>query len=186
MFLNVKFFVSNDEISKTWIGNFTSNIISQICFAKRWDYGNPDYDIFHQAVTNIMIDSEVLGLADFLPILNYIPSIKTKRKENKKNIAHIRNFFRTIIDTKVNENTDGIFEGLDIVDDYLNTHNNLNEEKIENLVDICYDLLFAGTDTTSSTIGFILVHLINNKQYQNEMYEEIDRVLQGKVSFMLK
>ena len=86
----------------------------------------------------------------------------------------------------MNENIDGIFEGLDIVDDYFNTHNNFTEEKIENLVDICYDLFFAGTDTTASTIGFILVHLINNKQCQNEMYKEIDRVLQGKVSFMLK
>ena len=35
---------------KDVLGNYTSNVISQICFAKRWDYGDPDYAKFHESI----------------------------------------------------------------------------------------------------------------------------------------
>eukprot|EP00092_Neocalanus_flemingeri_P040169 GFUD01043755.1.p1 GENE.GFUD01043755.1~~GFUD01043755.1.p1 ORF type:complete len:487 (-),score=103.82 GFUD01043755.1:69-1529(-) len=162
------------------LGNYTSNVISQICFARRWDYGDPAYAKFHQAIMKITILSEVLGLVDFVPILGYLPNFKTKSIENFENVDYIRNFFRKIIDTKRKENTDGIFDGFDIVDDYLNTHKDMTNEETENLVDICQDLFFAGTDTTSATLGFAIIHLINNPKFQDDFFDEIDQVLKGR------
>jgi len=164
-----------------FLGNYTSNVISHICFSKRWDYGDPDYAKFHNALTKIQVLSEVLGLVDFIPILGYLPKIKTLSKDNDENVGYIRDFFKNLIETKIMENTDGNFEGFDIVDDYLNTHRDMmTAEETENLVDICHDLFFAGTDTTSATLGFAIIHLINNPKFQDEFFKEIDRVLHGR------
>jgi cytochrome P450 family 2 subfamily F len=165
---------------KDVLGNYTSNVVAQVCFEKRWDYGDEDYAKFHQAIEKIQVLSEVLGLVDFVPVLGYLPKIKTMSDENYVSVAYIRNFFRKIIETKRKENTDGIFEGSDIVDDYLNTHKEINDEESENLVDICHDLFFAGTDTTSATLGFAVIHLINKPQFQDEFFAQIDKVLKGR------
>ena len=68
--LLISYIEANNPVDpKDVLGNYTSNVISQICFARRWDYGDPDYATFHHAIMKIQILSEVLGLVDFLHIL---------------------------------------------------------------------------------------------------------------------
>ena len=64
---------------------------------------------------------------------------------------------------KRGDNIDGQFEGHDIVDDYMNMNKEWNSDHSENLVDICRDLFIAGTDTTSATLSFAILHMLREK-----------------------
>ena len=42
------------------------------------------------------------------------------------------------------------------------------------------DIFVAGSETTSYSLGFALLHMIDNPDVQAKVQEEIDRVLQGR------
>uniref|UniRef100_A0A6B2LCW6 Cytochrome P450 n=1 Tax=Arcella intermedia TaxID=1963864 RepID=A0A6B2LCW6_9EUKA len=58
-----------------------------------------------------------------------------------------------------------------------NEDGELNPEN--QVVDECVTFIFAGEDTTASTLSWIMYHLSLNPHIQKIMQEEIDRVLQG-------
>ena len=57
-------------------------MVSQVCFERRWDYGDQEYAIFHKAIEKIMTLNEVLGLVDFLPMLGFVPKRRAMSVEN--------------------------------------------------------------------------------------------------------
>merc|ERR1712173_101390 len=133
------------------------------------------------AMDGILELSEVLFLVDYFPVLNLLPMIKSKSMENDRNIAIIQNSIKKIIEEKQN-NTDGTpdTDVSDIVDDYIKTHKEFSHEESKNLVELCHDLYFGGVDTASSTTAFAVIHLLNNPEIEEELFEQITDVLQGR------
>ncbi|KAN0015207.1 hypothetical protein ACTFIU_001533 [Dictyostelium citrinum] len=59
----------------------------------------------------------------------------------------------------------------------------LNDEKqIENIVNICIQFLMAGTDTTGSTIQWIILKLVNNPEYQELIYQELKKLDKSEIT----
>ena len=165
------------------LGNYSSNIFMMMCFSKRWSYDDPEYDIFHHSVARYVKIASLLTLGDMLPALNYLPPMRRLNEECFKLVGNVRNYYKDYIDEKLK--SEDTSDGFDIVSDYIRIHKAFDEKERENLLDICHDLFIAGTDTTAATIGFILIHLINHPNIQEELYDELDTVLQGRDPAML-
>ena len=160
------------------LGNYTSNNFMMMCFSKRWDYDDPQYDTFHNSVARYLQISVLLTVGDMVPSLYYLPPMKRLYNECFELIGTIRNFYEKYIDEKLNSGD--TTEGFDIISDYLRIHTDFNAEERENLLNICQGLFVAGTDTTAATIGFALIHLIHHPDIQEELFNELDTVLQGR------
>ncbi|KAK1896913.1 Cytochrome P450 2J2 [Dissostichus eleginoides] len=69
----------------------------------------------------------------------------------------------------------------DYIDSFLieEKHNRNSELRFDddNLVLCCLDLFLAGSETTSKTLQWGLIYLINNAQIQDKVHAEIDRVI---------
>jgi len=165
------------------LGNYSSNIFMMMCFSKRWNYDDPEYDIFHHSVARYVKIASILTLGDMLPALNYLPPMRRLNEECFKLVGNVRNYYEDYINEKLK--SEDTSDGFDIVSDYIRIHKAFDEKERENLLDICHDLFIAGTDTTAATIGFILIHLINHPNIQEELYDELDTVLQGRDPAML-
>ena len=160
------------------LGNYTSNNFMMMCFSKRWDYDDPQYDTFHNSVARYLQISVLLTVGDMVPSLYYLPPMKRLYNECFELIGTIRNFYEKYIDEKLN--CGDTTEDLDIMSDYLRIHKDFNDDERENLVDICQGLFNSGTDSSAATIGYALIHLIHHPEIQEELYYELDTVLQGR------
>ena len=67
---------------------------------------------------------------------------------------------------------------------YLQAHATMDEKEIDNLVDLYQDMFLTGTDTTSTTLNYVIVHLLNNPSWQEELFHEIKIAFQGGVPSM--
>jgi len=162
------------------LGNFATNVVSQVVFARRWEYGDHEYDKLIDAVHRNLGYVAPLSNLDIFPLLGVFPKFKNMLAENEKARDEVSNIFRKIIREKRGDNIDGQFEGHDIVDDYMNMNKEWNSEHSENLVDICRDLFIAGTDTTSATLSFAILHMLRNPEFQKEFHEQVYKVLGGR------
>ena len=87
-----------------------------------------------------------------------------------------------MIETQIAERNS--VENDDFIKAFLQTHETMDEEEISNLVDLCQDMFITGTYTTSSTMNFVIVHLLNNPSWQEELFHEIPTAFQGGVPSM--
>ena len=158
--------------------NFTSNTVMTMCFGKRWEYEDPRYKAFAHDLSRILRNTGLNMLVDFNPVLGYLPAFKKANKETTESVKHIRMQFEEIIKERVNG--DDTEEHDDIISEYIGIHKVLDEDHMKNIVDICHDLFFAGSDTTAATTGFALIHLVTQPAWQAEVAEELERVLEGR------
>ena len=61
--------------------NFTSNTIMTMCFGKRWDYTDKNYEDFSKAMEKIVETTPPLFLEDLVPFFGYLPSTKKPREK---------------------------------------------------------------------------------------------------------
>jgi cytochrome-b5 reductase len=66
-------------------------------------------------------------------------------------------------------------EGFDMVDDKGKTVRQFLTD--DQITVICFDTIFASTDTTALTNEWAIFHLINNPEVQRKLHEELDRVV---------
>ena len=166
----------------TTLTNFTSNNIMRMMFSQRWQYGDADFEVFTNHLEILHANSPVLMLKDLVPMSRHLPYVKQVAKEVSKAVGHVRNFFWHIIEKQIAEK-DSV-ESDNFTDAYLQTHETMDEKEISNLVDICQDMFLAGTDTTSATLNFIIIHLLNDPSWQEELFHEITAAFQEGVPSM--
>ena len=62
------------------LANYTSNNVMRMVAGQRWQYGDPDYREFINAINNVIENLQVLMLEDMVPMFRYLPDLK-KGKE---------------------------------------------------------------------------------------------------------
>ena len=117
------------------LGNYTSNNFMMMCFSKRWDYDDPEYDTFHYSVARYLEIAPILAVGDMVPALYYLPPMKRLHEECFRLIENIRGYYEKYIDEKLR--SEETAEGFDIVSDYLRLHKDFNGKERKNLLDIC-------------------------------------------------
>ena len=166
----------------TTLANFTSNNIMRMMFRQRWKYGDPANKVFIDAINTITTKMPVVMLEDFVAMFRHLPNVKKAKKDTKEALGTIRNLFREKIEKRISE--EGSVENDDFTNSYLQTHETMDEEEISTLVDLCQDAFIGGTETTSATLNFVIVHLLNNPSWQEELFQEISTTLGGGVPSM--
>ena len=166
----------------TTLANFTSNNIMRMMFRQRWDYGDPANEVFINAINTITTETPVLMLEDFVAVFRHLPNVKKAKQNIKEALGLLRYLFRNKIEKRIAEQ--GSVENDDFTSSYLEAHEKMNEEEINTLVDLCQDVFIGGTETTSATSNFAIVHLLNNPSWQEELFEEISINLKGGVPSM--
>ena len=116
-------------------------------------------------------------LEDLVPMFRYLPEVRKAKKEANEAMAHVRSLFRQIIEKRMAE-THSV-ENEDFIQSYIQAHEEMEEIQVVELIDLCQTAFSAGTETTSATLNFAIVHLLNNPAWQEELFQEVSAVLKG-------
>ncbi|KAK7129358.1 hypothetical protein R3I94_017536 [Phoxinus phoxinus] len=159
--------------------NAASNIICSIVFGDRFDYDDKRFSYLLKMLNeNLMLAGSPAGqFFNLVPFIKHFPGPHQKVKQNANEVL---GFIRKQVEE--HKQTLDPDSPRDFIDAYLleiekqksNEDSTFHEE---NLVISAADLFQAGTNTTSTTIRWGLIFLIQNPDVQERCHEEIVRVL---------
>ncbi|XP_006879804.1 PREDICTED: cytochrome P450 2J2-like [Elephantulus edwardii] len=161
------------------INNAVSNIICSITFGERFEYEDARF----QELLKLLDEAICLEARLCCHLYNSFPSIMYFLPgSHQKLIQHwgkLKLFVSHVIENhKKDWNPD---EPRDFIDAYLTemtkTDNATSSFDEENLVCSTLDLFLAGTETTSTTLRWALLHMAMNPEIQEKVQAEIDSVL---------
>ncbi|KYQ94047.1 cytochrome P450 family protein [Tieghemostelium lacteum] len=163
--------------------NFTLNVIMLILYSDRSDYHQDgSQNIVIDAVNYVEKELSVGNMADLFPILK--PFFKNSRNNLKSALGRVWDFSeksiechrKALLETgKIKDMMDIMLSEIDkMPSDQASFYNN------EGLVKVCSDLLISGTETSASTMSWLLVFLVNNPNIQQKIRAELRQVLQDE------
>ncbi|RXN08242.1 cytochrome P450 2B4-like isoform X1 [Labeo rohita] len=161
------------------IQNAVSNIICSIVFGDRFDYDNKRFSYLLKILNEnfMLVGSPVGQIFNLAPFIKHFPG---PHQKVMRNATELLGFIQD--EVKEHKETLDPDSPRDFIDAYLleiekqksNKDSTFHEE---NMVMSTADLFLAGTDTTSTTIRWGLIFLIQNPDVQERCHEEIVRVL---------
>ncbi|XP_060638766.2 cytochrome P450 2C20-like [Anolis sagrei] len=159
----------------------TANVISHILLGERFDYHDEEYlQTLKQLIDGTRLESSVSGqLYNFFPrIMDYLPG---EHQNLFKNLYGVQAFIARKVEEreKTSDHTD---VPQNFVDAFLlkmeQEKDNPNTEFTkENLMMTIYDLFIAGTETSSTTMRYFFMTLVEHPEVQAKIHDEIDRVI---------
>ncbi|XP_019474274.1 cytochrome P450 2J2-like isoform X3 [Meleagris gallopavo] len=159
------------------INNAVSNIICSVTFGNRFEYHDEDF----QSLLRMMDETVTLQGKIMSQLYNAFPSIMKylpgSHQTIFKNWKLMKNFVCNVI-SKHKEDLNPS-ESRDFIDSYLQemAKHNGSDFCEDNLVACTLDLLFAGTETTSTTIRWALLYMAMYPEIQARVQAEIDAVI---------
>ncbi|XP_055350214.1 cytochrome P450 2C3-like isoform X2 [Paramacrobiotus metropolitanus] len=168
-----------------------SNLICATAFGKRYNYDDEDFRALlrneHQCEEQL---SEMSAL-DVFPILRFVPPFR-KVYQRRMNVVQIRreHMQRVIDDTRSSDNKDG--QRLDYVNLYLEERKRQQGEGAdttftdEQLLRCVSDLFGAGTMTTTSSILFGLLLMVENPEVVRTVHAELDTIAERNEQILVK
>ncbi|XP_067369543.1 cytochrome P450 2J2-like isoform X2 [Channa argus] len=160
------------------LNNAVANIICQIVFGRRFDYSDHSFQSMLKNLTEMAyLEGSIWALLyDAFPaFMKHLPGPHNDIFSNSKCLkASIRaEIERHKLDLDPSNPQD-------YIDTFLLEEKNRKSElgfEESNLVLCCVDLFLAGSETTSKTLQWGLVYLIQNPHIQEKVHAEIDRVI---------
>ncbi|XP_041346850.1 cytochrome P450 2J4-like [Gigantopelta aegis] len=162
------------------VHNAVSNIICTLVFGKRFQYNDPKFVKLLKVVAE---DISVSPLADFMPLLRFVPGDLLKINRTIKNAEMVeREFIIPAIDEHLEHYDD------DNIHDFISAY--IKEMKImeslgetntsmdrENLRIAITDLFLAGSETTGSAIRWFLLCILHFPEIQDKCFTDINRIV---------
>ncbi|XP_009577081.1 PREDICTED: cytochrome P450 2J2-like [Fulmarus glacialis] len=165
------------------INNSVSNVICSIIFGNRFDFHDEEFQKLLQLIDETVklhgtITSQVQPFChqrSFPSIMNFLPGSHQTILKNWR-------LLKSFVKEKVNKHKEdwNRSESRDFIDSYLQEIAKDNGDgtfQEENLVACTLDLLFAGTETTSTTIRWALLYMAIYPEIQARVQAEIDAVI---------
>ncbi|XP_058553267.1 cytochrome P450 2C21-like [Neofelis nebulosa] len=155
------------------------NVICSVVFQNRFEYDDKKFSIlinyFHE---NLLISSNSwIQLCNAFPLLIHFPGCHNVLLKN------IANQCRFIVE-KIKEHQESLdlSNPRDFIDYFLikiekEKHNKQSEFTMDNLIVTVWDVISAGTETTSTTLRYGLLLLLKHPEVTAKVQEEIDRVV---------
>nr|XP_003225962.1 PREDICTED: cytochrome P450 2C19 [Anolis carolinensis] len=162
----------------------TGNVISHILLGDRFDYQDKEYlRIINILTYGFRMESSLVGQLYnmFHWIIDYFPGPHLKILEEAFSI-------QGFINQKIEEHVK-TFDATDVPRDFIEAfllkmeqekNNPKTEFTTENLTMTINDLFVAGMETTSTTLRFILMLLLEHPAVAAKVHEEIDQVIGGE------
>ncbi|XP_040823111.1 cytochrome P450 2U1 isoform X1 [Ochotona curzoniae] len=163
------------------ISSAVSNVICSLCFGQRFDYTNSEFKKmldFMSRGLEICLHRQLL-LVNICSWLYYLPF--GPFKELRQIVNDMTSFLKKII--KDHQESLDRENPQDFIDMYLlhaeeerkaDSNSSFNEDYLFYIIG---DLFIAGTDTTTNSLLWCLLHLSLNPDVQEKVYEEIKRVI---------
>nr|XP_008116752.1 PREDICTED: cytochrome P450 2A4 [Anolis carolinensis] len=159
----------------------TGNVINHILLGERFDYQDKEYQqIIYFILHSSQIESSFPG-----QLYNMFPSIMDHLPGPHQTMFQETYSVQDFINRKIEEHIE-TFDATDTPRDFIDAFllkmeqeksNPRTEFTKEQLMLTIIDLFFAGTETTSTTMRFILMVLLEYTSVQAKVQEEIDRMI---------
>ena len=122
----------------------------------------------------IFASATATNLADYIPWLRFLPNNALKEAVQQAEIGGA--IIRALVDSAANR------PGLDLnaptcLVEVMLARQQEGEITEDMTLDLCMDLLIAGTDTSAQTVNWFLLLLANRPEIQARVHEELDRVI---------
>ncbi|NXD77235.1 CP2J2 protein, partial [Halcyon senegalensis] len=164
------------------ISNAVSNIICSITFGNRFEYHDEDF----QKLLQLIDETVRLHGTIMSQLYNSFPSIMKFLPGSHQTISKNWRTLKSFVKEKINKHKEdwNPSESRDFIDSYLQEMAKDNSDSTfqeENLVACVLDLLFAGTETTSTTMRWALLYVALYPEIQARVQAEIDAIIgQGR------
>ncbi|KAL3887168.1 hypothetical protein ACJMK2_027118 [Sinanodonta woodiana] len=167
------------------VNTCVANVISQIVFGKRFKHTDANFRDF---LNKMDLASTHLGNASVLvncfPFLQYLPGDPLKMRLMKENSEIFQKWFESMVQEHRNTYQKGTAR--DFIDLFISEANEREEaDEISTFTDLQLyeslgDIFGAGSETTATTIRWILLQFLNFPEIQNKCFKEIDQVVGRK------
>ncbi|CAG5115331.1 unnamed protein product [Candidula unifasciata] len=156
----------------------TSNIICSLLLGQRFDYDDTKFqDLIHKLGT-LVEEQEMVSAINFLPWLEKLPGDFFKAKKISRSCIAIIDMLNSVLKEK-KRNVNDSNDVCNLIDAYLIERNKKIQAGLsttlddQNLLKIMFDLFGAGTETTSTTIYWCLLYMLNYPEVQEKVSDEI-------------
>ncbi|XP_072024455.1 cytochrome P450 2U1-like [Amphiura filiformis] len=157
----------------------TSNVLCSVIFGKRFDYDEPKFErLLHISKRQI----EIIGtgvVALYVPLVKYfqgditqeLVAITTEQREelNKFITEHKENFDPDNLDSYLDVYLSEIEKSKEN-----GTESEVNED---NLICTIREIFGAGTESSASTMGWLMLHMMEYPEVQTRVHQELDAVV---------
>lgn len=160
--------------------NATSNIISGIIFGSRFEYDDPEFNKLLRHLTYFFKNASINLPENFFPIVENLPFSKVAKI--MKNLDDIFSFIKNQI--KKHEETYDPSCIRDIIDLYIQhaRHENKNDNITgKDLLYIIRDLYNAGSETTATSLRWLLLYLTKYPDIQKRCRDEITEAIGDRI-----
>ena len=158
--------------------NSVSNIICSVVFGQRFDYEDQTFHKILGLINNLFKDFIEYPEIDVTPMVRFLPKYKNYLKKYIKHDAELRAFIKDKI--REHQGSHDPENPRDLIDVYLNENDMQSEKGEAGLVQNILDFFIAGTETTSTSLRWMLLHMANNPQIQEKMHDELEREVGGE------
>ena len=148
----------------------TLNVIVSIIFGRRFQRCDPELEMLVSTIRPMV--RAALGTIELnvLPCLRFLPSYANKLQQ----FHELNETFFTFLEERVRQSLSGENE-CSFISCFVQEDGPEYDHK--QLLFTLRDLLFAGTETTSTTLLWFLVYMANNPDVQTRLQKEIDAVV---------
>ncbi|XP_058663997.1 cytochrome P450 2J2-like isoform X2 [Ammospiza caudacuta] len=160
------------------ITNAVANVICSLIFGNRFDYDDEDF----QRLLKLMNEMTALHGAVTSQLYNNFPSIMKYLPGAHQTIFKHWRVLQKFMQEQINKHKEdwNPSESRDYIDSYLleiSKDHDSNTFQEEHLMACSLDLMFAGTETTSSTLRWALLFMAVHPEIQARVQAEIDAVI---------
>ncbi|KAH9489489.1 Cytochrome P450 2J6 [Bulinus truncatus] len=154
--------------------NSTANLISSIIIGQKFEYEDPIFQKLVTEIETLCSLNQQSGIFNFLSFLKYFPGDILKIKSTHQHFQEMYELCRHFIDANKDKDPEENF-----IASYLTERETRikNGEKTTmddiNLLKSVFDLLMAGTETTSTTICWFVLYILHHPDAQQKIYDEI-------------
>ncbi|XP_005183432.2 cytochrome P450 18a1 [Musca domestica] len=163
-----------------------SNVICSILMSVRFSIDDPKFRRFNFLIEEGMRLFGEIHTVDYIPTVQYFPSILTAKNKIAKNREEMQRFYQDVIDE--HKKTYDPTNIRDLVDFYLaeiekakleGRDQDLFEGKNheEQIVQVIIDLFSAGMETIKTTLLWINVFMLRNPEAMKRVQDELDQVV---------
>ncbi|KAI8747689.1 cytochrome P450 2B1 [Biomphalaria glabrata] len=149
----------------------TANIICSILTGKRYEYNDPTFQKLIMEIENFFSSNKQEAVVTFFPLLKYLPG-HHKMAQNMNYIFSILKEF--IVKSKDKDPEDNFIASyVSEKDSRIAIGGDTSMDEI-NLLRSVFDLFIAGTETTSTTICWFVLYMLNYPHIQKKIFDEIE------------
>jgi cytochrome P450 family 2 subfamily J len=155
-----------------------SNVICSILIGHRFEHDDKEFQNLMHNIESIVLDQQNVGLINFFFWLKDLPGDFFRAKRLTASVQAVLAMLKGFIKHK-RRDIDDSNDVCNLIDAYLIERNKKVQAGIstqltdESLNKIMFELFVAGTETTSTTIYWCVLLILNNPDVQEKVYQEI-------------